>query len=345
MSDLFSGHEVLRGAIGDRSGQELLGHLKGWIGDGTVVFAQLEGAASGSSPALPILRGAALLSLHAGEVKARRMLGRFAGLATSGLQVIAWHHPAHEHPLLAPLGEGWPILAAAPTLLAAPSFPSASVQMTALHKQLGVAAWSGVLQVGPCAELWRDGRAVAAYAPNESGEEAMRSLRRAAAEADATLVLHPLDGRSASALHGLAEKQRATAQDANASGLHCVAGETQHHHRGAVEFVVPGGCGIAGSFVSADRLVTPPLRVAEEEAPSGASQRYTLTLRGRDALNPMTELWEGFMRRFGDRGRALLEALGRGDPLDVVAKGLQLDLREVQKLVASWVDEGYLRLK
>ena len=345
MSSLFSSHEVLRGAIGDRSAQELLSHLKGWIGDGTVVFAQLEGAASGTSPALPILRGAALLSLHSGEVKARRMLGRFAGLAASGLHVIAWHHPAQEHPLLAPLGGDWPILAAAPTLLAPPSFPAASVNMSALHKQLSVAAWSGVLQVGACAELWSDGRAVAAYAPNETDEAAMRSLRRAAAEGDATLVLHPLDARTASALHGLAEKQRATAgADANATGVICQRDETHHHNRGTVEFIVPGSSGMSGSFLSADRLVTPPLRV-EEELPSGASQRYTLTLRGRDALNPMTELWEGFMRRFSDRGRNILETLGRGDPLDQVAKGLNLELHEVQKLVASWVDEGYVRLK
>ena len=118
---LFDVRDVLVGHAGERSAQDVLGALKGWVGDGTVVFAHLERAAG-----VPLLRGAALLRLEGGEVRGRRMLGRFAGLASTGLEFQAVQHaPAEVANLPAVNGDSaWSVARAAPRLTASIVWPA-----------------------------------------------------------------------------------------------------------------------------------------------------------------------------------------------------------------------------
>jgi hypothetical protein len=338
VAPLFDVRDVLVGHAGERSAQDVLGALKAWVGDGTVVFTHLDRVAG-----VPLLRGAALLQLQGGEVRARRMLGRFAGLASTGLAFQALQHaPAEVANLPAVNGDSpWAVARAAPRLVAGIVWPALGADLPGLHRRFEEHAWSGILSVGSvAAELWRDGRVVAARAGDATGPDALRALRRAAAEDAAAVELAPLDGRSAAALHGLAEGQRGEGMPA--AGLVCERERTLYVVRGEAELAVAGGAGIGGTFTSADRLTTAPLRLPDEPA-GWESHRYTLTLRGRDALNPMTDRWSGFDRLYGEAGRTLLEAVGRGDALDVVARATATEFDVLRKSVERWEAEGVVR--
>jgi len=343
---LFDVREALAGQTGERSAQDVLSALKGWLHDGTVVFAHLERPGG-----VPVLRGAALLLLRDGEVTTRRMLGRFAGLAGTHLAFQAVQHAPAEAPTLPPVAAagggtsggaaaGWAVARAAPRLVAGAGWPAPGVELGGLHRRLEAVAWSGIVRVGDATELWREGRVVAAHAGKAEGPEALRALRRAAAEEDAALELAPLDARTAGALQGLAELQRGEGMPT--AGLVCEAERTLFVHRGDIELAVAGGSGMSGTFTSADRLATPPLRLPDEPA-GWESHRFTLTLRGRDALNPMTDRWSAFESRHGDRGRQLLEAVAGGEPLDTVARAIGSDFNEVRKLVEGWEADGVVR--
>jgi hypothetical protein len=335
---LFDVRDVLAGHAGERSAQDVLGALKAWIGDGTVVFAHLERAAG-----VPMLRGAALLLLQGGEVRGRRMLGRFAGLASTGLAFQAVQHAPAEMANLPPVNgdSAWAIPRAAPRLTASIAWPALGADLPGLHRRLEEHGWSGLLSVGAgAAELWREGRVVAARAGAATGPDALRALRRAAAEDAAAVELAPLDGRTASALHGLAEGQRGEGMPA--AGIVCERERTLYVVRGETELAVSGGAGIGGTFTSADRLATAPLRLPDEPA-GWESHRYVLTLRGRDALNPMTDRWSGFDRLYGESGRTLLEAVGRGEALDVVARATATDFDVLRKAVERWESDGVVR--
>jgi len=334
---LFDVRDALAGEIGERSAQDVLTALKGWLRDGTVVFAHLDRAAG-----VPLLRGAALLLLVDGEVKARRMLGRFAGLAGTHLAFQALQHPPAEVSILPSVDAdaGWAVVRAAPRLVAAGSWPALGTDLGGLHRRLEHAGWSGIERIGDGAALWHDGRLVAARVGKATDVEAVRALRRAAAEESAEIVLHPLDARSAAALHGLAELQRGEGMPA--AGLVAEAQRTAFVTRGEIDLAVAGACGASGTFVASDRLASAPIRLPDEPA-GWESYRFVLTLRGRDALNPMTDLWWRFETQYGAGGRALLEAVGKGDPLDQVARATATDFDEVRKVVERWEGDGVVR--
>jgi len=128
---LFDVRDALIGEIGERSAQDVLTALKGWLRDGTVVFAHLERAAG-----IPLLRGAALLLIGDGEVKARRMLGRFAGLASTHLAFQAVQHPPTDVATLASVdagsGAGWAVVRAAPRLVGSSGWPALGTELGGL---------------------------------------------------------------------------------------------------------------------------------------------------------------------------------------------------------------------
>lgn len=72
-------------------------------------------------------------------------------------------------------------------------------------------------------------------------------------------------------------------------------------------------------------------------------RRYSLTLRGRDALNPLTELAMRFRGEFGRAGQETLEQF-RGDvSVETAATALSLELAELKPTVERLHTEGFLR--
>lgn len=79
------------------------------------------------------------------------------------------------------------------------------------------------------------------------------------------------------------------------------------------------------------------------EPPGWEQQRYQLTLRGRDALNHMTELAMRFRSEFGLNGRRTLEQF-RSDPsLEEAADTLSLDLAELKTTVERLESGSFIR--
>ena len=86
----------------------------------------------------------------------------------------------------------------------------------------------------------------------------------------------------------------------------------------------------------------PGLRLPSEP-PGWEEQRYHLTLRGRDALNPMTELAMRFEREFGRTGHQTLTQLARRLAVADVAKLLSVEPNELRPHVEKLEAESLIR--
>ena len=80
-----------------------------------------------------------------------------------------------------------------------------------------------------------------------------------------------------------------------------------------------------------------------DDPPGWEERRFTLTLRGDDALNPMTELAMHFGERYGESGRRILEALDGGLTIEETAAQLGLDLEELKPWLRRLEEEGLVR--
>ncbi len=87
---------------------------------------------------------------------------------------------------------------------------------------------------------------------------------------------------------------------------------------------------------------TPSLSLPSEP-PGWEEQRYYLTLRGRDALNPMTELAMRFEREFGRTGRQTLTQLARRSTVADVARSLSVEPNDLRPHVEKLEAESLIR--
>ena len=79
------------------------------------------------------------------------------------------------------------------------------------------------------------------------------------------------------------------------------------------------------------------------EPPGWEEQRYHLTLRGRDALNPMTELAMRFEREFGRTGRQTLTQLARRSTVADAARSLSVEPGDLRPYVEKLEAESLIR--
>jgi hypothetical protein len=340
----------LLGTTGRLSGQQVLGVLKGWLRDGTLVLAQRD-----EKSGVPLVRGAAVMLLHDGEVAARHMLGRFAGLAATGLSVHAHAHPQARAPQLpayaseAALGA----LRALPLLAPPQSLVPGATDLKSLLPKLRASHWSGVLlgehETTAALCVLVDGRVATARA-NRSGVtveriDALRALQRITLETASTLLaLVPLETRTASALAGFILDHPHTGDAASHTGVLTDEQGYTYVLRGEAYLTVTGGfAGTAQAFASLREGEVPDLHLPDEP-PGWETQRYVLTLRGRDAINPMTELWMRFRSTHGTLGQQLLEILSDGATLEHVASLMATDLEHLRPWLKRLEDEGLVRV-
>ncbi|MDF1522764.1 MAG: hypothetical protein P1P87_08095 [Trueperaceae bacterium] len=339
----------LLGRTGAFSGQQALVHLKALVPDGTVALAQVD------DDGVPSVRGVALLALVGGEVKARHLLGRFAGLAVTDLAVHAVAHAPSGVPTLPSLAPEAPIdaLRALPRLVPGRPLPADAVPLAALLTRLETRGWHGALVVragaGVALALLVAGHVAAANAhrPRSAGGtiadgfDALRALARFAGEEGATVELVPLDPTSAAAIAGYAARRTRPAGETPASGLTVNAEGVALHVRGEALLRVTAEPQRRGPFALID-VPGSQLRLPED-APDWVARRYAITLRGRDALNPMTDHWMRFRTTYGARGQRLLEAFGEGASVEELAITHGVELDELAGWVKKWGDEGLVR--
>ena len=353
----------LTGNSGSRSGQELLGALRGWLGNGTLSLAQAHHTAG-----VRVLRGVALMTLERGEVTGRHMLGRFGGLAASDLDLHAVTHAASALPRLpsvAPEADLGPARAL-PRLVAAQRLLAGLDDVKPLLARLAKAGWHGAIlgrnPLGTALALLLEGRVVAAIGRRGGAaferQDALRLLQRMAHEDDSdALQLVPLEPRSAAALAGFALAQRYQGDAQQHTGIVAAAdgfsfvhrGETYLELRGTgadpdLDDAVQGGLGADEPlrFAALDEPSLPAVPLPEEP-PGWEAQHYVLTLRGRDALNPMTELWMRFRTTYGAPGQRLLEVLNEGATIEAVADALDTPLEELRPWLQRLEGEGFVR--
>ena len=396
----------LLGNTGSLTGHEVLSAVRGWVPSGTLALAQGHDVVG-----VRVLRGVALMALSEGEVKGRHMLGRFAGLAATGLDLHAVPHAPGPVPRLPSAAQGaeLAVARALPRFATGLRLLPGVTDVKPLLGKLGEVGWHGALLgssgTGCALAVLLDGRLVAASGhrgnANLERQDALRLLQRLAHENEPdVLQLVPLEPRSAAALAGYAlgtefrgEAQHHTGISVGPSGCTFVhrgepyltladgvaeveAGEEARagrdagrqavgatrdtEARGALDLEAGGGVGPReaggeGSQAADEEAPAPRLFAAleepaapavplPEEPPGWEAQHYVLTLRGRDALNPMTELWMRFRTNYGAPGQHLLEVLADGASLEAVASALDTPLEELRPWLARLEDEGFVRV-
>ena len=393
----------LLGTAGSLSGHELLAAVRGWLASGTLALAQGQDVAG-----VRVLRGVALMVLADGKVGARHMLGRFAGLAATGLDLHAVLHTPSSLPRLPSAAPGCDLDAAAalPRFVSSVHLLPGVSDVKPLLAKLGEVGWHGALlgrsELGSAVALLLEGRVVAASGRRGQArlerQEAVRLLQRLAHESEPdALQLVPLEPRSAAALAGLALGHTYDGDDQQHTGI--VAGPTGFTfvHRGEAYLELAGDRGVArGASASggargagagaegaeeegADAEATDaegteqegagaegagaegaepaairryaaldepaaPVVPLPEEPPGWEAQHYVLTLRGRDALNPMTELWMRFRSTYGVAGQRLLEVLADGATLEAAAAAIDTPLEELRPWLHKLEEEGMVRV-
>lgn len=330
------------GTTGDLSGQRLLDSLRGLHCDGTLVFTQ------GS--------GALLLQLARGQVEATVKLGGYGSLEQAQQAFHLFPHEPGDTPRLPSRfpDSASPLLRALPRLAPPMRMAGGLVDLRALLDQLHRRAFNGVLSLTGdgevAAAVLLQGRIAAAAAQRAnhvaSHADAMRALQRASLdEGGVPLELEPLDPALIRGLLGLALGRPAGATEPSSfTGVTADGRGVRFQRNGQAYLQVDGPATTPPVRYAAltDEAASPDLHLPDEP-PGWEQQRYALTLRGQDALNPMTELAMHFRSGFGSVGHRALETLGRGLTLEQAAEALGLELQEFKPWLERLEGDGLIR--
>jgi hypothetical protein len=350
----------LIGSTGSLSGHAVLGAVRGWLESGTLALAQGQDVGG-----VRVLRGVALMALAERDVTARHMLGRFAGLAGTNLDLHAVMHAPSALPRLPSVAPTSDLGAARalPRFVAGVRLLPGVSDVKPLLDTLGNGGWHGALlgrsDLGSAMALLLDGRVVAANgrragAPLER-QDALRLLQRMAHEdAPDALQMVPLEPRSAAAVAGYALGRVHRGDATQHTGIVAGTSGFTFVHRGEPYLELLGTAhdldledAEAGDaprrYAALDEPAAPAVPLPAEP-PGWEAQSFVLTLRGRDALNPMTELWMRFRSTYGAPGQRLLEVLSDGATLEAVASALDTPLEELRPWLQRLESEGLVRV-
>ena len=332
----------LLGNTGALSGQDLLEGLRALRASGTL--------------ALSADTGAVLLQVARGQVEASYKLGHYDSLEAPAQGFHLHPHEPGEAPRLPSRcpESASPLLRAMPRFAPPKILPPVLVDLRMLLEKLRGSAFNGALSFATdgasAAALFLQGRIGAAAAERAGhvhvGTDAMRVLQRAGLDPDGPeLELDALDPLLVRSLLGMALGRAAPSADPSTfNGLVLEAQGARFVRNGQPYLQIDGGAGgpTTRFALLEDDAAMPDLHLPDEP-PGWEQQRYALTLRGQDALNPMTELAMHFRTSFGRAGQKVLEALGGGLTLEQASEQLHLDLQELKPWLKRLEDEGLVR--
>lgn len=326
----------LHGETGSLTGLEFLEILEKLKCSGTLVFEK-----DGLS---------LIVVLNEGQLETTHKLGAFNALDAHAL---SFHFEPHAPGTLPSFASRFP-QAILPVMRALPAFGQfsrlfAQPDLRGLLTQLGEEAFSGclILETSLCQGLilLYEGKVGAALSEEDAevrdGVDALRVVRRIyLQEPEAQLYLRTLPPFFVTCLLGAAADQRVetgagfTGLESSEKGyLFYEQGQAFLHVRAELR-------GRSGRFA---QLESPRELKLPDEPPGWEQRRYGLTLRGKDALNPMTELSLEFRELFGTIGKHVLEKLKQGAPLDSVAQHVNLELGDFKAYLDKLEQEGLIQ--
>jgi len=300
--------------------------------------------------------GTLILQLTKGQVEASFKLASYERLEASGQSFHFHPHEPSETPQLparSPNSDS-PLLRALPRTAPALTLPTGVLDLSALLEALHAESFYGVLAYAAPGEI-----AVAVVLAGEiraavherngrlsSRSEALRVLQKRSAESGpGQIELEKIDRALIEPLTALALESTAKASaDTPFSGLEVDERGYRFLRQGQAILTVPSQPhGPARRYALLGTQPSPPPLSFPKEPPGWEERRYALTLRGKDALNPMTELNMEFRDHHGDVGQKVLDVLGRGLTLQDSADKLSLDLGELKPWLERLEGGGLIR--
>lgn len=299
--------------------------------------------------------GSRLVLLDSGRLKSTFELGQPGAAEESE---VDFHFEAHGPGDIPQLSSLFPeslvgVLRALPTFGPAQALPPGIVDLRALVARARERGWSGAVTVRHDGEagiaLIHEGLIGAAFFEREGHVwergDALRGLYRYSLEAERPpLLSHSLFPGLVRSLLGLALESRAGSGNPNRfSGVSAGEGGYTFYEKGTpVLHLAAQLLGGSGRFA---HLETVPDLELPEDPPGWERRCFDLTLRGRDALNPMTELSMEFSDSYGTNGRRVLEAVRRGLSIEDAAARLGLDLQALKPWIERLETDGLIRLR
>jgi hypothetical protein len=337
------------GQTGHLTGEDLLKMARQLQWSGTLVLSSGLLSTSKESDT----HGMMLILLEAGQERERRSLGRIDSLSDN-LGFHLYQHTVYSNainsvPLLPSRfpQSVLPLMRSIPVLGVSSFVMPKQLDLKMLLESLQAEGFTGYLSVGKAIEqglvLLHQGHIAAAVYENDGyvreGSDALRLLRRASLFGMAELELMKLEPFLIRSLLGLALS--VIGKDTKGDGLE--SGELGYTfvHGGQpllrVVIELHGRVGFYEAVTNVPDLIMPDEPIGWEQ------QRYQLTLRGRDALNPMTSLSMDFQSNYGKQGKRLLEQLSKGLNAEKLSESLVMTISDLKPMIERLEREGLIR--
>ncbi len=339
----------LSGQTGNLTGEDLLRMARTLQWSGTLALTA--GLLPTSREADP--HGMMLVLLEHGQERQRQTLGRIDTFSEN----LAYHfygHSVYSNTLnTVPLLPSrfprsvLPLMRAMPVLGASAFVIPRQLDLKVLLESLQTEQFTGYLSLSKVVEngliLLHQGHIAAAVYENDGyvreGSDALRFLRRASLFGTTEVELMKLEPFIVRSLLGLALS--VIGKDAKGDGLesselgYTFVLEGQPLLRVMIE--LHGRVGFYEAVTNVPDLVMPDEPIGWEQ------QRYQLTLRGRDALNPMTSLSMEFQTDYGKQGKRLLEQLSKGLNAEKLSESLVMTISDLKPVIEKLEREGLIR--
>lgn len=208
-----------------------------------------------------------------------------------------------------------------------------------LHEQTWHGYLNATLGEQSAFVLVYEGRTVAAAAANVTGEQALGELL-SLYEQGAILSAHPLSQTFAHVLSGVGSRAWKFNLTEDFTGLHARPTGAIFYAKGEIVATMAATLPYEGAFPAPLR---PQTLILPRSLAGWAHHAYNLTLRGRDAINAITDIHLDFKSKYGQPGIGLLKAVAQNLTPAEYAMREDMALHEIEPLIQTFVKTGYLR--
>jgi hypothetical protein len=339
----------LCGQTGNLTGEDLFLMARALRWSGTLVLSS--GLTPNSREA--DTHGMMFVLLENGEERQRRSLGRIEILSDT-LEFHLYQHSVYSNamnsvPLLPSRfpHSVLPLMRAIPVLGISPFVTPRQLDLKTLLESLQAEQFTGYVSLSKTIEqglvLLYQGHLAAAVYENDGyvreGSDALRLLRRASLFGSAELELLKLEPFLVRSLLGLALS--VMGKDTKGDGFE--VGELGYTFIQGGEPLLRVAIELHGRVGFYEAVSNVPDLIMPDEPIGWEQQRYQLTLRGRDALNPMTQLAMEFQGNYGKQGKKLLENLSKGLNAEKLSESLVVTLSDLKPVLEKLEREGLIR--